>query len=416
MHEINQFSTFTNTQSENMSYDPWRPTWHGRLETTRDALLLFEGCFTGVLEYCRQRLPQGPKRESLIASGNVFVYGEESSAIKRWTDGISWSPSRILTNFLLYREMNSPLPPGEKRAMTKSQRSQRASISNSSSGMDDTRASSSPYSPVESAQRDAVPCNDTNRAFVGSLVDSYEFKDSGLLKKTISVTVEGVKYHLVSYYSLQDITSLRTPREDDQLKHLQIREPLLHQPLFKHQKLDDTGDEPPTPTENTANVYESSSGYDYSRPYYQPPYTSYTTSYTSYPSSHAGRVASNYYPYPYYQYHAPSPYQHDPAYTQTSSAPYSSVWHPYPRQHQYYYPQQGYPAAHYTAPPYHYESTYRAPTPNARKTASDAYSTYSSEHYEQNTNGQITNVRPKTSSHSLHDTLSTQHLGAAVRA
>jgi hypothetical protein len=31
---------------------------------------------------------------------------------------------------------------------------------------------------------------------VGSLVDSYGFKDSGLVKKTMSVTVLGVTHHL----------------------------------------------------------------------------------------------------------------------------------------------------------------------------------------------------------------------------
>ena len=40
----------------------------------------------------------------MITSGSVFVFDEDESGIKRWTDGFFWSPSRILGNFLLYRE------------------------------------------------------------------------------------------------------------------------------------------------------------------------------------------------------------------------------------------------------------------------------------------------------------------------
>jgi hypothetical protein len=37
----------------------------------------------------------------MVQSGSVFVYDEQESGIKRWTDGHSWSPSRILANFLV---------------------------------------------------------------------------------------------------------------------------------------------------------------------------------------------------------------------------------------------------------------------------------------------------------------------------
>ncbi len=35
-----------------------------------------------------------------------------------------------------------------------------------------------------------------------TLLDFYEFKENGLLKKTVTVTMASVQYHLVSYYSL----------------------------------------------------------------------------------------------------------------------------------------------------------------------------------------------------------------------
>lgn len=51
-------------------------------------------------------MPKVPRRlrddeRKLIRSGSVFVFDEHESGIKRWTDGLLWSPSRILWNFLV---------------------------------------------------------------------------------------------------------------------------------------------------------------------------------------------------------------------------------------------------------------------------------------------------------------------------
>lgn len=45
-----------------------------------------------------------------ICSGTIFVFDEVESSIKRWTDGMIWSPSRILNNFLVYREVEKKDP------------------------------------------------------------------------------------------------------------------------------------------------------------------------------------------------------------------------------------------------------------------------------------------------------------------
>lgn len=47
----------------------------------------------------------------------------------------------------------------------------------------------------------------SSRCLVGSLVEFHEFKENGLLKKIMTVTVASVQYHLVSYYSLDDAIS-----------------------------------------------------------------------------------------------------------------------------------------------------------------------------------------------------------------
>ena len=48
------------------------------------------------------RRPHGRERNQLIHSGSIFTYEEGASEIKRWTDGVIWSPSRLLGNFLIY--------------------------------------------------------------------------------------------------------------------------------------------------------------------------------------------------------------------------------------------------------------------------------------------------------------------------
>ena len=68
-------------------------TYRGFTESTKDAFLLFEACRCGELRRVTQRL--GGKDRDLIDSGQDFVYDERESGIKRWTDGLIWSPSRI---------------------------------------------------------------------------------------------------------------------------------------------------------------------------------------------------------------------------------------------------------------------------------------------------------------------------------
>lgn len=37
----------------------------------------------------------------MVKSGAVFIFATEESGIKRWTEGLAWSPSRIDGNFLV---------------------------------------------------------------------------------------------------------------------------------------------------------------------------------------------------------------------------------------------------------------------------------------------------------------------------
>lgn len=196
------------------------PTWRGMVMSTIDALKIIEACLTGVLMHTARR-PHDREREHLIRSGNVFVYEESSSGIKRWTDGQNWSPSRILGNYLIYRELDKNFPPGDKKRAIKRKRDGKPELQNGHS-------SSTPGAPTS--------LNDEReRALLGSLIDSYPFKEGGLIKKTISIKWNNVMHHLVSYYSLEDARNHRLPfpNDDPKLVHLRPRPELVQLQDFR---------------------------------------------------------------------------------------------------------------------------------------------------------------------------------------
>jgi hypothetical protein len=75
------------------------PPFRGYIETTYDALLVFEAARRGMIPRVTRRLIE--RERGMVQSGAVFVFDEHESGIKRWTDGLVWSPSRILGNFLV---------------------------------------------------------------------------------------------------------------------------------------------------------------------------------------------------------------------------------------------------------------------------------------------------------------------------
>jgi hypothetical protein len=83
--------------------------------------VILEACLRGIISHIPRR-PHDRERQQIITGGNVFVYEENASGIKRWTDGVTWSPSRIMGNFLVYRELSEPFPAGEKKKAKKRKR------------------------------------------------------------------------------------------------------------------------------------------------------------------------------------------------------------------------------------------------------------------------------------------------------
>lgn len=152
------------------------PPWSGWIETTGDALLILEAARRGLIPRVTRRLVDSERK--MITSGSVFVFDEDESGIKRWTDGFFWSPSRILGNFLLYRET-------EKRgAGHRSARVEREVQEPQQYAQDNVKAEpgQSLSRPKSEATRLGID-RQRERSLVGSLTNSYKFKPGGMMKK-----------------------------------------------------------------------------------------------------------------------------------------------------------------------------------------------------------------------------------------
>lgn len=173
----------THSSSSNPSQNPpstWtEPPWCGWIETTGDALLILEAARRGLIPRVTRRLVDSERK--MITSGSVFVFDEDESGIKRWTDGFFWSPSRILGNFLLYRET-------EKRgAGHRSARAEReANVEEVEVKAEGTTSLSRPKSEASRLGIDRV----RERTLVGSLTNSYKFKPGGMMKKVSTCAID----------------------------------------------------------------------------------------------------------------------------------------------------------------------------------------------------------------------------------
>jgi hypothetical protein len=223
---------------------PLRPTFEGFVQNSADGLILFEACLSGELHQIGRR-PYARGRETLVKSGSVFIYDENTSGVKRWTDGVAWSPSRISGNFLIYRELEKPSSPSENRCATKRKNPNLSSGVLQSRNLHDCLYGSGAaklivlrepavHPVIETDLRTKDWTKDLEHSLIGSLVDSYGILVGGLIKKTMSVFVNGVSHHMISYYRVNDIkyNGLVRPIQDPRLQHITIRYELCFKQNF----------------------------------------------------------------------------------------------------------------------------------------------------------------------------------------
>ncbi|TIC06538.1 hypothetical protein E3Q08_00815 [Wallemia mellicola] len=188
--------------------------------STYDGLLILEASRLGLLPRVTRRLKEAER--DLVQSGSVFVFDEHESGMKRWTDGLYWSPSRILGNFLIYRETN---------------KTKRNSQSTSAQQHSSTSYSVDTFDPINQNSSDDEHGSEKakERSLVGSLTKSDMFKDSGLVKKTMSLSFNGSAQHLISYYRVEDVQKgrLRAPSTLPEFQSLSISQEYLIKSNFR---------------------------------------------------------------------------------------------------------------------------------------------------------------------------------------
>lgn len=161
-------------------------TYVGHVRIPADAVLLFEACRIGLLPRVQRRLSE--KERQSIKSGSVFVWDEREAGMRRWTDGKSWSASRVSGSFLTYREMEG------KRGGSSF----------------DKNANRDGMSGATEPEQEEGP-------------DGYRYKPDGLMKQSFSITTSnGQHLHLISYFSRTATTSqtLMQPTSDPQLRSI----------------------------------------------------------------------------------------------------------------------------------------------------------------------------------------------------
>ncbi|KAL4921864.1 Gti1/Pac2 family-domain-containing protein [Aspergillus aurantiobrunneus] len=185
-------------------------TYHGHVRTPADAIILFEACRIGMLPRVQRRLSE--KERQLIQSGSVFVWDEREAGMRRWTDGKSWSASRVSGSFLTYREMEG------KRGGTSvpTQAPRAGKTPESARGSDDDRGEGPDDGP-----------------------DGYRYKPDGLMKQSFSITTStGQHLHLISYYSRShpNAANLLQPSNDPALRSVRPQKGLYPESTVNDQQ------------------------------------------------------------------------------------------------------------------------------------------------------------------------------------
>ncbi|KAF7300990.1 hypothetical protein MIND_00662100 [Mycena indigotica] len=171
------------------TYPPHGP-FLGIIKHSWDAIAVVYAARTGKIPRIVARLPS-EEREKWIRSGAVLIFSLQESNIARWTDGHSWTSSRTMGNFTMYHEIDSEVKPQKSFP-----------IFHMSSG--------------------------------GEAPGPRPLLPNGLIKKTITLTVEGEEYRVIAYYKVTDYQdptlnentanlNLQVPQNLDWLANLNLR-------------------------------------------------------------------------------------------------------------------------------------------------------------------------------------------------
>ncbi|KJZ71720.1 hypothetical protein HIM_08917 [Hirsutella minnesotensis 3608] len=291
-------------------------TYHGYVRTPGDAIKLFEACRLGLLPRVQRRLSE--KERQSIRSGSVFVWDEREAGMRRWTDGKSWSASRVSGSFLTYREME-----GKRGGGFGSGRRGAGRTPDSSRGSDEDHDDGEP--------------------------EGYRYKADGLMKQSFSITTTtGQHLHLISYYSRPQPgqPELVQPSSDPSLRGI-----IPPKGMYPESSMGETNQTPALTRAPMQQPYMIAPQHAHTRP--QP------------------------YPYAQHGYGWPPSPAATPPYGHYAHAPYPPSMHslPPPQASQQAAPPSAYSHSHYTHGPSH-ERTSLPPLQNAKPGALPPYQSH----------------------------------------
>lgn len=280
-------------------------TYNGHVRTPADAIVLFEACRLGLLPRVQRRLSE--KERQSIKSGSVFVWDEREAGMRRWTDGKSWSASRVSGSFLTYREMegkrcgNSFAPP-----------------------VPGLRAGKTPESTRGSDSDLEMAGGEDNQ-------DGYRYKPDGLMKQSFSITTSaGNHLHLISYYSRshQNSQGLISPTSDPALRQIRPQKGMYPESTVHESSIPAVTRAPMV--SSSYSTVPQMAGYARSGPMYAPPGFSWA-SHPPVPASQHYQYSPNGAPHPGSNGHSPLSYAIS-AHPPTSQPQISSAYDPGPAE------------------------------------------------------------------------------------
>ncbi|KAI8913395.1 Gti1/Pac2 family-domain-containing protein [Gorgonomyces haynaldii] len=177
-------------------------SFHGYISTPLDAAILISCCFdnSGLVKPIHRRL--GQKERDRIESGSCYVFDEAQSGMRRWTDGMRWSKSRVEGQFLVYRRLpfESPVTP-----------------------------------PLKRRRSQADSDDEENRELKNVIKPQPMAGEEVLCKKTFAIQLNGNVTHVVCYYTKADVYNgkLQTPSQMAKFKHVTVLRDYLDPQNFR---------------------------------------------------------------------------------------------------------------------------------------------------------------------------------------
>ncbi|KAJ3271566.1 hypothetical protein HDV01_006528 [Terramyces sp. JEL0728] len=191
-------------------------SFFGFVNTPADAALLIYSSTDGSnrVQSVKRRLASQERNQ--IKSGSVYVFCEQESGMRRWTDGMRWSKSRVEGQFLVYRRIE-PEPTDVENEQAIPNKRRRVLSQQTDSTIDDD-------SIEDDNSSKSLSVDFVREGSESSLIPSKGYRDDVLCKKTFAISIKGRVSHVICYYSKQDVMDgvLKTPSSMEMFADIKV--------------------------------------------------------------------------------------------------------------------------------------------------------------------------------------------------